>query len=70
MALSAVNTVEVGGHENAGAARRAHLAKTLHLARVVHLVELEDAKLHLFVLVLHLLGLGVSLLLTLLGSTK
>ena len=32
-----VHAVEVGGHEDAGAARRADLAQALHLARVVDL---------------------------------
>jgi len=70
VALAAVHTVEVGSHEDARAALRAHLAKALHLSRVVHLVELKDAQLHLLVLVLLLLGLGVSLLLALLTTAE
>lgn len=49
VALAAVHAVEVGGHEDAGAALGAHLAQALHLARVVHLVELEHPELDLLV---------------------
>ena len=70
VALAAVDAVKVSSHEDARAARGAHLAEALHLARVVHLVELEHAELHLLVLMLLLLGLGVGLLLTLLSTTQ
>lgn len=49
VALAAVDAVEVGGHEDAGAALGADLAQALHLARVVHLVELEHPQLDLLV---------------------
>ena len=63
-------SVEVVGHEGAGAALGvgALLAEPLDLPAVVDLVELEDGELDLLVLVLDLLGLGVGLLLPLLGA--
>merc|ERR1712241_670661 len=56
-ALAAVLSVEVGGHEDAGAALLggALPAKTMDLAVVVHAVVLEDGQLHLLVLMLDLL---------------
>lgn len=70
MALSTVHSVKVSSHEDTRATLRAHLAEALHLARVINLVELQDAQLHLLVLVLLFLGLGVNLLFTLLTTTE
>merc|ERR1719273_1120892 len=70
-ALSAVLSVEVGGHEDAGTALLggALPSKAVDLAVVVHAVVLEDGQLHLLVLVLDLLGGRVVLLLALLATT-
>ena len=64
-------SVEVVGHEGAGAALRvgALLAEALDLAGVVDLVELEDGELDLLLLVLDLLWLCVGFLLALFGAT-
>merc|ERR1719198_1706179 len=71
VALAAVLAVEVLGHEDAGTARLVGALTThaLHLVGAVDLVVLEHMKLDLLLGVLHLLGLGVGLLLTLLAST-
>ena len=63
MALSAVMTVDHGGHEDTSSTggSRALLARALDLAVRVHLVELEHGELFLLVRLLHLLGLGVGL---------
>merc|ERR1719154_221445 len=70
-ALAAVLAVEVGSHEDAGAALLggALAAEAGDLAVVVNLVVLEDGELDLPVLVLDLLGGGVVLLLALLGTS-
>ena len=70
-ALAAVLSVEVGGHEDAGAALLggALPPQAVDLAIVVHLVVLQHGQLDLPVLVLDLLGGGVVLLLPLLGTT-
>jgi hypothetical protein len=71
VALSAVVTVEMHGHEGTGAALRGALfPEALDLAILVNTVVLEHRELHLLVLALDLLGLGVSLLLALLATTK
>src|SRR5690554_2358492 len=71
-AASAVLTVVVPGHEDTGAAGLggALTTKTGDLAVVVDLVELENSQLDLSLLVLDLLGGGVSLLLTLLTTSQ
>merc|ERR1711997_621640 len=68
--LSAVLTVVVGGHEDAGPALlgRTLAPQTVDLL-VVHLVVLQDGQLHILVLVWDLLGGRVVLLLPLLGSS-
>merc|ERR1719222_1138161 len=68
VALAAVVTVEVHGHEDAGPAHlvRALATQARDLVVGVDLVELQHCKLHLLALVLDLLGLGVGLLLALL----
>jgi len=48
---------------------RALLPQSLDFAAIINLVELKDSKLNLLLLVLDLLGLGVGLLLSLLGTT-
>ena len=58
----------MGGHEDAGSARRAHTPQPRDLAVAVHLVVLEGRKLDLLVLVLNLLRLRVDLLLALLRT--
>ena len=72
VALATIVTVEVHSHEGTGATlQRALLPQAGHLARgLIHLVVLENRKLNLLVLGLDLLGLGVSLLLTLLATTQ
>lgn len=69
--LPAVEAVLVNRHVDADAAplAGARLSKTLHLAFVIDAVELQHGQLYRLVHVLHLLGLGVRLLLTLLTST-
>ena len=69
--LSAVLTVVVGGHEDAGPALlgRTLASQTVDLPVVVDLVVLQHGKFHLPVLVLDLLGGGVVLLLPLLGAS-
>ena len=66
-ALAAVLTVEVVGHEDAGAADLvgALASQTGDLAVLVHLVVLEHSQFDLLLLVLDLLGRGVVLLLAL-----
>ena len=70
-ALAAVLAVEVGGHEDAGAALLggALPPQAVDLAVVVNPVVLKHGKLDLLVLVLDLLGGGVVLLLPLLAAT-
>ena len=70
VALAAVVTVEMHGHEGAGTALLgALLPQASDLARgLIHLVVLEHSELDLLVLALDLLRLGVHLLLTLLAS--
>ena len=69
--LSAVLTVVMGGHEDAGSTLlgRTLTSQTVDLPVVVHLVVLQHGQLHLPVLVLDLLGGGVVLLLPLLGTS-
>merc|ERR1719330_91856 len=71
VALAAVVTVRVHSHEHAGAAQfvRALAPQASDFIVGINLVELEYCELHLFTLVLYLLGLGVRLLLALLSST-
>lgn len=71
MALAAVFTVSVLGHENAGTAAfsAAFIAQASNLAVVVDTVVLQDGLGNLLALVLDLLGSGVGLLLLLLGTT-
>lgn len=63
-----MKSVLVGSHADSGTAglMGAILAGTGDLTLVIDLVELEDGKLDALVHGLHLLGLGVSLLLSLL----
>merc|ERR1719386_673348 len=70
VAFAAVVTVLVHSHEDAWTANLmgAFTPQTGDLVVGINLVELEDSKLHLFPLVLDLLGLGVRLLLTLFAS--
>jgi hypothetical protein len=70
VALAAVLTVGVGGHEDTGAAGAALAltTKASDLAIAVNLVELEGSHLDLLALVLDLLGGGVVLLLALLAT--
>lgn len=72
VALSAVRPVEMVGHEDTRtAALLALLPEAGDLAALlVHLVVLQNSELHLLVLVLDLLGLGVSLLLPLLAASE
>jgi len=67
-ALAAVLPVEVRGHEDTRAARRAHATQPRDLAVAVDLVVLQRGELDLLVLVLDLLRLGVDLLLALLAA--
>lgn len=69
-ALAAVLPIEVGGHEDAGAALlgRALASQAVDLAVVVHAVVLERGQSDLLMLVLDLLGSGVILLLPLLST--
>ncbi|KAL8170394.1 hypothetical protein V2J09_022198 [Rumex salicifolius] len=69
--LTTVVAIKVIGHESSSAALSIGtlLPQPLDLAGVINLVELENSELDLLVLVLDLLGLGVSLLLPLLGAT-
>merc|ERR1719330_1801821 len=71
MALAAVVAVRVHRHEHAGAAQfvRAFAPQASDFIVGVDLIELEHCELHLFALVLDLLGLCVRLLLALLSST-
>merc|ERR1740129_341427 len=71
MALAAIITVRVHRHENARATQFvwALAPQASDFIVGINLVELEHCELHLFALVLYLLGLGVSLLLALLSST-
>jgi hypothetical protein len=66
-----VQASNVNGHAHTRSTRfmRAILARTRNLALVIHLVVLEHCKLDRLVVMLGLLGLGVSLLLPLLGTT-
>lgn len=59
------------GHESTSSAFRirALFPKPLDLSRIVDLVELKNRELDLLLLVLDLFGLGVSLLLSLLGTS-
>jgi hypothetical protein len=67
-----MKSVLVGSHADSGTAglMGAILAGTGDLTLVIDLVELEDGKLDALVHGLHLLGLGVSLLLSLLTSSS
>ena len=69
-ALAAVKTILVAGHEDTGATAgiRALLSQTGELV-ALDLVELHDGELDGLMLVLDLLGGGVSLLLALLATT-
>jgi hypothetical protein len=66
-----VQTILVHSHANTSTAglMRAVLAGTNDLVVIVNLVKLQHGKLGWLSLVLSLLGLGVSLLLSLLGTT-
>ncbi|ORX81402.1 hypothetical protein K493DRAFT_94900 [Basidiobolus meristosporus CBS 931.73] len=70
-ALAAVLTVMMPGHEDTSTALggRTFASETGDLTVLVDLVVLENSQLDLLVLVLDLLGGGVSLLLSLLGTT-
>merc|ERR1719238_2284540 len=71
VAFAAVVAVLVHGHEDTRTANLmgAFTPQSGDLVVGVDFVELEDSELHLLPLVLDLLGLGVSLLLTLLASS-
>ena len=69
--LSAVLTVEMGGHEDPGATffGRALTSQTVDFAIVVHTVVLQHGQFHFLMLVFDLLGSGVVLLLALLATS-
>ncbi|KAI3744630.1 hypothetical protein L1987_57718 [Smallanthus sonchifolius] len=69
--LTTIVPIEMIGHESSSSALgvRALLPQPLHLTRIIHLVELQQAQLHLLMLVLDLLRLRVGLLLALLRAT-
>ena len=69
--LTTVVPIKMIGHESSSTALsiRALLPQPLDFAAIINLIELEHSELDLLLLVLDLLGLGVGLLLSLLGST-
>ena len=70
-ALSAILTVEMGGHEDAGTTlfSGALASQTMNFAVVVHTVVLQHGQFNFLMLVFDLLGSGVILLLALLATT-
>jgi len=69
--LTTVVPIKMISHESPSTALsiRALLPQPLDFAAIINLIELEHSELDLLLLVLDLLGLGVGLLLSLLGST-
>ena len=70
-ALSAILTVEMGSHEDAGTTlfSGALASQTMNFAVVVHTVVLQHGQFNFLMLVFDLLGSGVILLLALLATT-
>merc|ERR1719169_178918 len=68
--LTASKAILVDGKSHARTALRAALARTDNLAILVDLIVLQSRQLHLLSLVMGLLGLGIDLLLSLLGTTS
>ena len=69
MALTAVVTIMMLGHEDTGTTSSAFLTVANNLTLIINTVVLQDSELDLGALMLNLLGGSVSLLLLLLGTT-